>query len=85
MTGGWRGFLDSFWSSSTHIPAALCFTDRERAALGFIEAVARSPASMDDALDRARDLLSERELAELTAIAAEHHCFEDIDPNQPDA
>jgi alkylhydroperoxidase family enzyme len=61
------------------------FTDRERAALSFIEVVARSPASMDVDLDRVRAFLSESELAELTAIVAEHHCFEGVDSNLPDA
>jgi alkylhydroperoxidase family enzyme len=58
------------------------FSDRERAALSFIEAVARSPTSAGD-LDRARTVLSETELAELTAIVAEHHCLEAIDSNLP--
>jgi alkylhydroperoxidase family enzyme len=58
------------------------FSERERAALAFVEAVARSPASPGD-MDRARAVLSESELAELTAIVAEHHCLEDIDSNLP--
>jgi alkylhydroperoxidase family enzyme len=58
------------------------FTDRERAALAFVETVARSPASTG-AMDRARAVLSESELAELTAIVAEHHCLEDINSNLP--
>lgn len=58
------------------------FSDRERAALAFVEAVAGSPASADD-MDRARAVLSESELAELTAIVAEHHCLEATDSNLP--
>jgi alkylhydroperoxidase family enzyme len=58
------------------------FTDRERAALAFVETVARSPASVAD-MDRALAVLSENELAELTAIVAEHHCLEDINSNLP--
>jgi alkylhydroperoxidase family enzyme len=57
-------------------------SDRERAALAFVEAVARSPATADD-LHHSRALFSERELAELTAIVAEHHCLEEPDPNLP--
>jgi alkylhydroperoxidase family enzyme len=58
------------------------FTDRERAALAFVETVARSPVSVGD-MDRARAILSEVELAELTAIVAEHHCVERITSNRP--
>jgi alkylhydroperoxidase family enzyme len=58
------------------------FSDREQAALAFVEAVARSPANEGD-MDRARAVLSEAELAELTAIVAEHHCLEAIDSNLP--
>jgi alkylhydroperoxidase family enzyme len=78
MAGLPRQLLDelSAYSSSG------LFSDRERAALAFVEAVARSPASVGD-MDRARAVLSETELAELTAIVAEHHCLEDIDSNLP--
>jgi alkylhydroperoxidase family enzyme len=58
------------------------FSDRERAALAFVETVARSPASAG-VMDQARAALSENELAELTAIVAEHHCLEDINSNLP--
>jgi alkylhydroperoxidase family enzyme len=58
------------------------FTDRERAALAFVEAVARSPGTPGD-IGWARAVLSEDELAELTAIVAEHHCLEAIDSNRP--
>lgn len=58
------------------------FTDRERAALAFVEAVSRSAASPAE-VSRARAVLSEGELAELTAIVAEHHCLETIDFNLP--
>jgi alkylhydroperoxidase family enzyme len=57
-------------------------TERERAALAFVEAVARSHAGPDD-IARAREVLSETELAELTAIVAEHHCLETTDSNLP--
>lgn len=58
------------------------FSDRERAALAFVETVARSPASVGE-MGQARAALSENELAELTAIVAEHHCLEDINSNLP--
>jgi alkylhydroperoxidase family enzyme len=58
------------------------FTDRERAALAFVETVARSPASAGE-MDQARAVLSESELAELTAIVAEHHCLEEFNSNLP--
>jgi len=58
------------------------FTERERAALAYVETVARSPTSAGD-MDRARAVLSESELAELTAIVAEHHCLEAITSNLP--
>jgi alkylhydroperoxidase family enzyme len=58
------------------------FSEHERAALAFVETVARSPASAGD-VDWARAVLSETELAELTAIVAEHHCLEAITSNLP--
>jgi len=58
------------------------FSERERAALAFVEAVARASASTGE-MDRARAVLSEGELAELTAIVAEHHCLEAITSNLP--
>jgi alkylhydroperoxidase family enzyme len=58
------------------------FSERERAALAFVEAVARASANVG-AMDRARAVLSEGELAELTAIVAEHHCLEAITSNLP--
>ena len=58
------------------------FSERERAALAFVEAVARASANVG-AMDRARAVLSESELAELTAIVAEHHCLEAITSNLP--
>ena len=78
MAGLSRQLLDELraYSSSRLV------SDRERAALAFVEAVTRSPASPGD-LDRARAVLSESELAELTAIVAEHHCLEAIDSNLP--
>jgi len=57
-------------------------SERERAALAFVEAVAHSPATAGS-LERPRALFSDRELAELTAIVAEHHCLEVTDPNLP--
>lgn len=78
MAGLPRQLLDelSAYSSSG------LFSDRERAALAFVETVARSPMSASD-MDRARTVLSESELAELTAIVAEHHCLEAITSNLP--
>jgi alkylhydroperoxidase family enzyme len=57
-----------------------CFTEREHAALSFVEAISRSPGGLADAqaLQRARRCLSEDELIELTAITAEHHCAEPL-------
>lgn len=56
------------------------FTQRERAALEFVEVVTRSESAAeppaDHVLERARHFLSDIELAELTAIVAEHHCLE---------
>jgi alkylhydroperoxidase family enzyme len=78
MAGLPRHLLDELRAYSS----SRLFTDRERAALAFVEAVARSPGSPGD-IDWARVLLSESELAELTAIVAEHHCLEAIDPNLP--
>jgi alkylhydroperoxidase family enzyme len=56
------------------------FTSRERAALSFVTAVSGEQAHQDD-IDRARVILSDDEIAELTAIAAERHCLEHIDFN----
>jgi alkylhydroperoxidase family enzyme len=56
------------------------FTGRERAALAFVMAISGEQAQQDD-IDRAREILSDNELAELTAIAAEHHCLQHIDSN----
>jgi alkylhydroperoxidase family enzyme len=58
------------------------FTGRERAALALVEAVACDRATPGE-IDRAREVLSDTELAELTAIVAEHHCLEEIDSNLP--
>jgi hypothetical protein len=61
------------------------YTERERAALAFAEAVARSEVSGKQSsgcmLEHARRYFSEVELAELTAIVAEHHCVELPNPN----
>jgi alkylhydroperoxidase family enzyme len=56
------------------------FSERERAALSFVETVSRSSLGLTDGrvLQRAREFLSEVELAELTAIVAEHHCAESL-------
>jgi alkylhydroperoxidase family enzyme len=56
-------------------PSSSVFTLRERAALAFVEAVAGSRAGADD-LRVAQAHLSDVELAELTAIAADHHCLD---------
>lgn len=51
------------------------YNARERAALAFVQAVA-CPSESADYLARARVHLSEIEIAELTAIVADHHCLE---------
>jgi alkylhydroperoxidase family enzyme len=60
-------------------------TDSERAALAFVETVTRSEAGagpLDErVLDRARSFFADTELAELTAIAAEHHCLDSANFN----
>ena len=60
------------------------FTDRERAALALVEAISSSPAVAGEGgvLERARRYFTENELAELTAIVAEHHCSESLNSNQ---
>jgi alkylhydroperoxidase family enzyme len=73
-----RQLLDQLEACS----ASGLLSERERAALAFVEAVAHSPATADD-LERPRAHFSERELAELTAIVAVHHCLEITDPNLP--
>jgi alkylhydroperoxidase family enzyme len=78
MAGLPRQLLDELRAYSS----SCLFTDHERAALAFVEALARSPASPGD-MDWARAVLAESELAELTAIVAEHHCLEAIDSNLP--
>jgi AhpD family alkylhydroperoxidase len=52
--------------------------ERERAALAVVEAVGcrRMQRCGDQVLARARQYLTEHELAELTAIAAERHCVD---------
>lgn len=58
------------------------FTERERAALAFVESVTRSQLSDGDlVLDQARRFLAESQLAELTAIVAEHHCLDSLNSN----
>lgn len=63
------------------------FTERERAALAFVESVARSQlsggSSDDRVLERARHFFAEGQLAELTAIVAEHHCLDSLNSNPP--
>jgi|SRR3954468_20238893 hypothetical protein len=58
-------------------------TSREKAALAFITAIAGTQTNRGD-IDRAREILSDTELAGLTAIVAEHHCLEHIDSNLPE-
>jgi hypothetical protein len=64
----------------------LSLTERDRAALTFVEAVARSREvagqPCESVLQRARCSFSETELADLTAIVAEHHCLETFTTNQ---
>lgn len=57
---------------------------RERAALGVVEAVGcrRMRECGDQVLQRARQYLTEHELAELTAIAAERHCVDSFTLSQ---
>jgi hypothetical protein len=57
-------------------------TSRERAALAFVTAIAGPQTNRGD-IDLAREILSDNELAELTAIVAEHHCLEHVDSNLP--
>jgi hypothetical protein len=59
-----------------------CFTLRERAALAFVETVASSERC-GDFLTQAQTHLSDIELAELTAIVADHHCLDATDLNLP--
>ena len=63
------------------------FTERERVALAFVESVARSQLSGGSGdelvLQRARQSFPESELAELTAIVAEHHCLDSLNSNLP--
>lgn len=61
-------------------------TERERSALAFVEAAGRAEQSAGQPdeliLQQARCCLSDAELAELTAIVAEHHCLESLDSNR---
>jgi hypothetical protein len=57
-------------------------TSRERAAVAFVTAIAGTQTNRGD-IDVARQILSDNELAELTAIVAEHHCLEHVDSNLP--
>ena len=59
------------------------FTIRERAALAYVEAVASSQTGADY-LRQAQLHLSDTELAELTAIVADHHCLDFTDLEMPD-
>jgi alkylhydroperoxidase family enzyme len=72
----WRshGFPDELLYHLDRYSGSGLFTLRERAALAFVEAVARSTAGAED-LRMAQVHLSDVELAELTAIAADHHCL----------
>jgi hypothetical protein len=60
-------------------------TKRERAALDFVGAVAQCPMEPrhpdEQLLQRVREVFTEAELAELTAIVAEHHCLELLNSN----
>jgi alkylhydroperoxidase family enzyme len=55
------------------------FSDRDRAALGLAEAVARhregEPAPGEQAIERARGLFTEPEIARITHTAAHEHFF----------
>jgi alkylhydroperoxidase family enzyme len=52
-------------------------TERERAALALVEALARTGGAAGDSLARARHHFSERAMAELIACMAEHHLIAD--------
>jgi alkylhydroperoxidase family enzyme len=56
--------------------ASTLFSARERAALGFVRDLACP--EREDIQPVARSLLTDVELAELTAIVVEHHCAQDI-------
>lgn len=64
-------------------PHSPLFTEREQAALTLVAAIAASQvcASAPDELvmERARRFFGDGELAELTAIVAEHHCLDGLD------
>jgi alkylhydroperoxidase family enzyme len=70
-----RGFPSEVLCALDCYSSSSLFTARERAALAFVEAVAGSKAPAD-ALRVAQAHLSDIELAELTAIAADHHCLD---------
>jgi alkylhydroperoxidase family enzyme len=57
-------------------------TVRERAALAYVEAVASSQ-SMGEYLECAQRYLSDTDIAELTAIVADHHCLDTTDLEMP--
>jgi alkylhydroperoxidase family enzyme len=82
----WReaGLSRELYQGLAEYAVSRVFTERERLALQFVEAVARSQQDAarceDAAFSRARQLLTDGELAELTAIAAKHHCLESHDP-----
>jgi alkylhydroperoxidase family enzyme len=80
----WRmaGLSSHLLSQLRRDPDNRLFSVRERAALVFVAAITSPSASPRD-IDRARKALSDNELAELTAIVAEHHCLETIDSNLP--
>jgi alkylhydroperoxidase family enzyme len=79
----WRvaGFPQQILEEAKLYSSSRFFTDRERAVLAFVEAVASSAAT-SGTIEQARELLSEDELAELTAIVAEHHCLETLEWNR---
>jgi alkylhydroperoxidase family enzyme len=83
----WRaaGLSQELYQRLTDYSVSRVFTERERGALAFVEAVARSQicAGQPDelVLERARQIFTDAELAELTAIVAQHHCLESLDSN----
>jgi alkylhydroperoxidase family enzyme len=75
------GLPNLFLDELPRFTASACFSVSERAALAFVQAVAgRHEAALDVV---ATSPLSDLELAELTAIVAEHHCLQDFNLNLP--
>jgi alkylhydroperoxidase family enzyme len=80
LSGAQLGDLPAYFTSER-------FTEPERVALAFVESVARRRLSGGPGdelvLRRARQFFAEGQLAELTAIVAEHHCLDPQNSNRP--